>query len=325
MIVYSQSLYFIKSKVFLLFTVFFLSIISALRIFGIDRDYKSYLRFYNKISLGDFGSRFEPGFELISSLFKIISGNDSFTLFLFFIAFIGLYLKFSIILDKKYYPLLILVYFFLIFPLHEMTQIRVGLAVSVMYWTLNKSIVSNINIIKKSLLIIIGISFHSSSIIIVPFILFPKLVRGKLKLRKVLMIIVPILLLSNSINAIIYFSPFVEFYLYEIGLQETLSINPLSSRNIIFIAILIIGFFNYNKIPSKDLPWYYLSIIGLGLWYSFMWLPVFAHRFLEITIFAYLVWIPSLPKNPRFVSMGLLLVLSSYFFIKLVFLDMYFL
>ena len=325
MILHNNSLYLVKSKTYLVFTVFFLSVLSAFRILGKDRDYKSYARFYDKISLGDFGSRFEPGFELVSGLFKIIYGNDSFSLFLFFIAFVGLYLKFSIILDKKYYPLLILVYTFLIFPLHEMTQIRVGLAVSLMYWALNKSITSNINLVKKLLFIIIGISFHSSVIIMAPFILFPKLIsKGNFNLRKVLIIAVPILLVSYSMNIIISFSPFVEYYLYEISLQETLDINPLSSRNIIFIAILIIGLFNHNKIPTRNLPWFYLSILGIGLWYTFMWLPVFAHRFLEITIFAYLVWVPSLPKNSRLISMGLLLLLSSYFFIKLVFLDMYF-
>ena len=97
-----------------------------------------------------------------------------------------------------------------------------------------------------------------------------------------------------------------------------------SSRNIIFSIILLIGLLNIKNIPKEKLKWMYVSIAGMGLWYGLLWLPVFAHRFLEVTIFSYLVWIPSLPRISRIISLGLLLVFSVYFLFRALFISPFF-
>jgi len=59
-----------KRKLYLFIATSAISIITAIKVFGLDRDYFSYQRFYEKISIGGYSSRFEPGFELVANLFK---------------------------------------------------------------------------------------------------------------------------------------------------------------------------------------------------------------------------------------------------------------
>ena len=313
-----------QRKLYLFIVTFVMSTISVLRIFGFDRDYYSYQRFYEKISIGGFSSRFEPGFELVANIFKLLAGTDSFVLFLFFMAFVSLYLKFSILSNIRHYLLLLPIYFMLIMPLHEMMQIRIALATGVMYWALYKSIHSDITLLKKALLIGIGVSFHYSVIILIPFILFPNIFYKWPKILLIIVTIVPAVLINYGMDTVTYFVPFVEYYIQQVNFGNSVDINPYSSRNIIFIMILLIGMLNIQRIPKVSLPWFYVSLMGVVLWNSLMWLPVFAHRLLEITVFSYLVWVPSLPKISRIVSLGLLCILAVYFLYRALFISPFF-
>jgi hypothetical protein len=312
-----------KRKLYLFIVTSAVSIITAIRFFGLDRDYFSYQRFYEKISIGGYSSRFEPGFELVANLFKLFIGTNSFEFFLFFIAFVSLYLKFSILSNIRHYSLLILIYFMLILPLHEMMQIRVSLALAVVYWALYKSTNSDITLLKKAILVGVGISFHYSAIILAPFILLPNIFNKRSKFLVILTSITPLVLINSSMDIVIEFAPMVGHYIQQANLVDEY-INPFSSRNLIFLTILVIGLLNFQHIPREKLPWFYASTLGIGLWYGFMWLPVFAHRFLEITVFSYLVWVPSLPKISRIISLGLLFVLAVYFLIRALFISPFF-
>jgi hypothetical protein len=308
----------IKVKtLFFYFAVLVMSTLSGLRVFGYDRDYFSYLRFYEKVSLAiEFKGRFEPGFQLFAKFTKVFIDPDSFGLFLFITAFVSLYLKLSILKNAKHYILLVTIYFMLIFPLHEMMQIRISMASGIMYWTLNKSLTSTVNIWIKSLLVCVGISFHYSAIILAPFILNPGLCNSRSKLWITAVMICPILLINAGMGLISKLIPIVDLYINQINLLEEVDINPYSSRNIIFVTVSIIGLVNIKHISKDMLPWFYLSLLGLSLWYSFIWFPVFAHRLLELTVFSYLVWVPSLPGYSKFVSLSLLLILAVYFLIR---------
>ena len=303
-----------------LFAVLVVSSLSMFRIFGYDRDYFSYLRFYEKTYFGD-SSRFEPGFQFITNVFKAFMGPDSFTFYLFFIALVSLVPKFLILKNSRNYILMMAIYVMLIMPLHEMTQIRVSVACGVMFWALHISIDSNRSVLNRLMWVLLGVSFHYSSIILAPFILFSNWFN---KRSKVWIITVPLLLalaISSSMTMIVKLIPIIGFYLDQVTLAEELVINPYSSRNLIFLTLVAIGLFNLEHIPDRILPWFYVSITGLALWYSFMWLPVFAHRFLEITVFSYLVWVPSLPFRLRIPCLGLLLILAVYFISRMVFLN----
>jgi len=314
-----------KNRLYLFTTVFFLSLLTSIRIFGVDRDYYNYEKFYEKISIGGYSSRFEPGFELVANLFKILAGLDSFTLFLFFIAFVSLYLKFSILSNIRHYSLLILIYIMLILTLHEMMQIRIALATGIMYWALYKSTHFNIGFLKRVVLIGAGVSMHYSVIILAPFILFDQIFykHSRVLIALFIAIIFPVFI-NLTISIAADFLPMVRHYLMQIGEGINTDINLFSSRNIILSTILFIGLLNFKYIPKEKLLWLYVSIAGMGVWYAFLWLPVFANRFHEITIFAYLVWVPSLPKISRIISLSLLFVLAVYFLVRALFISPFF-
>ena len=229
--------------------------------------------------------------------------------------------KFLILKNSRNYILMMAIYVMLIMPLHEMTQIRISVACGVRFWALHISIDSNRSVLNRLMWVLLGVSFHYSSIILAPFILLPNWFN---KRSKVWIIAVPLLLalaISSSMTMIVKLIPIIGFYLEQVTLGEELVINPYSSRNLIFLTLVAIGLFNLEHISDRMLPWFYVSVTGLALWYSFMWLPVFAHRFLEITVFSYLVWVPSLPFRIRIPCLVLLLILGVYFISRMVFLN----
>lgn len=299
--------------------VIFVSIISMLRVFGYDRDYFSYLRFYEKTYFGD-SSRFEPGFQFITNVFKLFMGPDAFTFYLFFIALISLIPKFLILKNSRNYIFIMVIYVMLIMPLHEMTQIRISLACGVMFWALHISINSSRNLIKRLIWVLFGVSFHYSSIILAPYILFPDLFNKRSKIWIIVFPLLVALVISSSLTMIVQLIPLVGFYLDQVAMGEEIVINPFSARNIIFLTLVTIGLFNLKYIPDRILPWFYVSVTGIVLWYSLMWLPFLAHRILEITVFSYLVWIPSLPFRLRVPCLLLLFILGAYFMSRMVFL-----
>ncbi|HCN9800578.1 TPA: EpsG family protein, partial [Escherichia coli] len=122
-------------KLFILYMVFvFLIIVSlliGLRTLGLDSDFVSYSVYYaniaNNLSFSD--TRYEPGFVLLSYVFKEIL-NVNIYVMLSFLAFISLVIKEFIFLKDKHSFFITLIYLVGIGLLHEMTQIRVAVAVS---------------------------------------------------------------------------------------------------------------------------------------------------------------------------------------------------
>src|SRR5450759_2770288 len=111
----------------------FLFIFTGILLFGIaafrgqiDHDYKGYAAFYEKAALMS-TIRIEPTFLLVSFLVKHLFNN---VIFLFIIyALLGVYLKFYAIKNlTEFWLLAVLIYFSNFYILHEMTQIRVGIA-----------------------------------------------------------------------------------------------------------------------------------------------------------------------------------------------------
>ena len=241
--------------------VLFVSIISMLRAFGYDRDYFSYLSFYEKTYFGG-SSRFEPGFQFISNVFKVFMGPDSFTFYLFFIALVSLVPKFLILKNSRNYILMMVIYVMLIMPLHEMTQIRISVACGVMFWALHISIDSNRSLLNRLIWVLLGVSFHYSSIILAPFILFPNWFNKRSKVWIIGFPLILALAISSSLTMIVKLVPLVEFYLDQVTLGEELVINPYSARNLIFLTLVAIGLFNLKHISDRMLPWFYVFMNG---------------------------------------------------------------
>jgi hypothetical protein len=309
-----------KRKFSVLLTVVFLSLFAALRPFGFDRDYYNYLKNFNKSSFLD-ASRFEFGFDFLTNIFKLVFSSGSFALFLFMLTFVALFTKFSILSRARYFPLIVVVYFMLIFQLHEMMQIRIALATGIMFYTLFISSNSEISFIKKLFLTFIAVSMHYSVIVIAPLILFSELFKKRSLLLMILVLVFPSIIILFSIDFLLKLDLFPMLPLY---LQMTDSVNLFSSRMITLVTLILIGLSRINYLPNNLLPWFYMSLLGIGFFYGLQFSSVFAQRFLEITIFSYLVWIPYLPKLSRIIGLSFLFVFSAYFFYRAFYISPFF-
>lgn len=312
-----NSLFVRRNSILALAIIFIFSIIAGLRLFGEDRDFFSYQLFYESIDKVGAGRK-ELFFALITNLIKQIFGSGSFYTFLLIIAFLSLSFKIWLLSKRNSFVLLSVIYFLLILPLHEMTQIRVGLATAFIYWGLYKSTHFNTSILKKTTYLVLGIGSHASTIILAPFVLVPSFFQSRSIIYALLAITVPAVVISNSINLMIYLNPLVEYYVEMADQMETA--NPFSSRNITFLLILTIGLWNIKKLPYESLPWFYISLGGIGVWYGLMAIPAIAHRLLEITMFSYLFWIIDLPKFSKILALSLLFSFALYSFVRALFL-----
>ncbi len=291
-----------------------LSYLSAERFLGIDRDYYQYLYFYDTLASG-YEGRFELGFVILT--FLIRSMFNSFWGLLFSVSLLSLSIKFYILskLPKSFFW--IFLYFLILYPVHEMTQMRVAIALGLGYLSLYFAQTKPSRFVPVLMLAIAAL-FHWTILIFIPFTLFwQKFTKHGFTLTAGV-IVIPAAFMSLLMSTFTVFNPQV---MRMIELANEMEANPFSSRNIVFLSIIFIGFYNINKFPNNILPWFYLSLMGISLWYGLMSVPVFAHRLLELTIFSYFMWIPFLPKFSRLISMGLFLILAVYLFINAIYFD----
>ena len=140
----------INYKLFLfIFLGLVLSLMAAVRIFGEDMDFFSYETYYDNIDY-DNSKGYEPVFNYISKAIK--AKGFEFSSFLFIFSLISLVLKFFVLNKFKFPIYSILIYFFVFYPLHEMTQIRVAVGLSLVFLSfyfrgLNKQTLSIISIL----------------------------------------------------------------------------------------------------------------------------------------------------------------------------------
>ena len=150
-------------KILFILSGILLFIIAAFR-GGVDKDYSGYITLYEK-AYHLTTLRIEPTFLFISFIVKHLFHN---VLFLFIIyAFLGVYLKFYAIKQlSEFYLLSVVIYYSNFFLFHEMTQIRAGVACSIILIAIKPLYDRN----WKSYLILIVLAslFHYSAVLALP-------------------------------------------------------------------------------------------------------------------------------------------------------------
>ena len=291
-----------------------LSCFTAFRIFGIDRDYLQYKNFFESLVF-EYEGRFELGFVILSLLIKMM--GLSFWALLFLSALLSLTTKLYLIVRLPNWIFWFVIYFLALYPLHEMTQIRVSVALGFGYLAVYFSSYQKYNF-KIFVFSILAVLFHWTLLTFIPFIVFSKIFRRRSLLIVGGVVFAPVIVISASLGVLDYLNPQVG---HMIETAREMEANPFSSRNLICAALIILGFSNYNRFPSSVLPFFYISVFGLSFWYGMMSFPVFAHRIFELTLFSFFFWIPALPRYRRLVSMALFFVLSIYLFINSLYLN----
>jgi hypothetical protein len=243
-----------RSKLTYVISLFSLAIIAAFRPSTCCADYFTYTEYYNGID--NYPLTFlEPTYFVISFIAKLLF-NDSIGVFIIY-AMLGVGLKgVAMVKLSKYYPISLVLYFGSFFLLHEMTQIRVGVASAFMLLAI--PYIQEKNSLKFFALILAGCMFHYSLVVALPFyFLNPNTINKKLYIGVVFGVFAATLVGVNIITVIQHVNlGFLseKMAAYQIMLEQGLFgdislINPL-----LFLRIFILIFFilNANSLVLKN-------------------------------------------------------------------------
>lgn len=149
---------------FFVFTGFMLFFVAAFRGAGVDRDYQGYIEYYNNVLTEGF-ENVEPSFILITEMVDRFFGADIYVFVIY--ALLGIFIKlYAINKLTSYKNLALLVYYSGFFLLHEMTQIRVGVAAGVLLLCIKP--IKDRNYKEFLFFATLAFCFHYSAIIIFP-------------------------------------------------------------------------------------------------------------------------------------------------------------
>lgn len=279
--------------------ILMLIIIAAFRPSTCCQDYEGYVTYYNIIE--DIPLTFlEPTFFAIAWLSKLLFKSYIGIFIIYSILGVGLK-GIAIIKLTKYYSLSLILYWGSYFLLHEMTQIRVGVAAGIL-------LISIPYIQKKApypffLIILIGCLFHYSlAIFVVFYFIDPNKINKNLYIASIFIVFFATVSGLNIISILSliklgFLSQKIETYqaLLEQGVFGGISLlNPL-----LFLRIIILIFFisNYEILLSKNK--YAVTIVKIYAFSIFSFialspLPVLAGRLSQLLGIVEIILIPYL-------------------------------
>jgi hypothetical protein len=291
---------------------------------GQDRDYDSYLVFYEGLQGGlDFTQiRFEPGFVVFAWVCRNVA-ELPFEAFLAVTAAISLGLKFHLFNLRPLRWLLILIYVPTLYLLHEMTQIRVGLAVGFAYLAMDYQFSGRRS--KAWIYMLVAVSIHATMLIFVPVLALSREWLSKQSLfapMPIAMIISPALAVGALLGYFEAINPMVSFYIEALGHAD---VNLLSARSVALALIALIGVAGFEHFGARARLLVVIGLAGIGLFLSLAAVPTFAHRCLELTLLAYLLWVTSVPGKYAVSASAVLTVLAAFIGYRQLFIDPLFL
>ncbi|MEW6566206.1 MAG: EpsG family protein [Spirochaetota bacterium] len=315
----------LKNKnIFLILSCFILIVIAGFRPIGIDKDSQNYANIIKSninVNLIDK----EPGFWIIKYINDNIFNGNIRTFFLIF-TIIGVSLK--ILAIKKYSlttTLSVFAYICLYFILHEMTQIRVGVATGIFLLALED--IKKRDFKNYFLKTIIAIFFHYSAFIMIfIYILNPYIINRKLffflPLIGILLSLFRNVILNNIISIAHILPEFLSFKLnnYFDLLLNYGTYSEINLFNFYYLSLILFYYYsilNYKKMKSEyDIL--FIKILGLML-FSFYFLsaiPVLAFRISEFFGIVLIFLIPHIIltiKEKYIACIPLFIWLSVYF------------
>ena len=293
---------FVFSRVKIYYFLFFIFLVSiaGFRPIGLDKDSKNYADALDvRISDASLLDK-EPFFWLISEASRLFFFGHPASFFLFF-AFIGVFLKLVAIFRFSKIPLLSLIlYVFLYFILHEMTQIRVG--VSSAFFLLAIKDYFNKNILQYLLKVLFACMFHYSAVL---SLVLPALRRESFSgaysvFFLCLSFFVGHFLADGFLNKVVGFLPGflgvrLDLYLTMLDSGESPELNRF---NFYYASLLCFSiFFSLHHKKIKDcFDLFLLKVFNLGVFsfYILSFFPVLAFRVSEFYLVVQLVLLANL-------------------------------
>ncbi len=308
----------------------FLAIFAGLRAPDVPRDYALYQFAFDYVGQpvgvtgNDFKALYEPGFYWTIVLFKWLFPVFYTLGLMIFFAIIAIFLKAVAILKYSFNPyLVLLVYYSNFFFLHEMTQVRIGVAISIYLFSFQYYLKrQNVQFI---LGIIAATMFHYSALIFLATFLLRREHFSHFWFALIMIATLPVGLLKirmfNLFKLVSTFNDRADTYSnnLQFNLGEPANIfNPLFLLNLLITAYLLIIIPRADLIKDKVLGTFLkFNIVGMFLFSFFSPDSLFAFRVSElftvatIFLFPYLVrYLPFKKFNIWFV----VLIAAVYFY-----------
>ncbi len=308
-----------------------LILIIVARDYTINRDYIVYERLYNnapdisllKKSISEYNKEIvaEFSYSAFCTLFKATGNTKEVNLFFIFAfyAIIGVSLKmYAITKLTKLHFLSLLIYFSNSFLLHEMTQIRAGVALGFVLLSVYK--LQKEEYFQYLILIFIGSFFHSSALMALVLVLFRTTNINAKVWASVFFACLIIHLTHFDILKVIDFIPF-EYYQFKlkgyIYLQNKDNIH-LNYFNVVYLlqnAIIIICFYYKEQIQKEEKNLnLFLNMCCLSScsYLFFGQIPGFAVRISEVFNCSLIILIPLIVKaiKPKHIAEALVLAIG---------------
>ncbi len=224
--------------------------------FEVGADWSSYLEIYNKI--GD-TSLLVNGKEYLFLFINLIInkigvGFNFFIFFIFLAAFSAKYIFISRFNFNK--PLALLIYFFTLFIVFDINGIRQGLAIGILFLTINFN--QKRQFLNFSILVVCASLFHYTAIVYLPFYFISTL---KFSPKKVFFIVTLIFLLAFFIEGFLINSVFgrlistyenLQHYNYYVDNSDTPVVDKFGLAVISRLIILFVFVVNSHKLKIND-------------------------------------------------------------------------
>lgn len=316
----------ISKKVLLPVIAVILILIAGLRHPGVDSDSETYIDVFNKFGspltyFKDYSvnSFFEPAYYLIPSIVAIHFGLNYLWVFLIF-AILGISLKFIAIFKLTDFAFLsVLVYYSHFFILHDMTQMRSGVASAILLLCIPE--IQRRNFLRFLFLIAVGFLFHYSIIIFLPiYFLDAKQINKKLYLP---LLFVPYILHFFKFNIISILQIFklgilsdkIQLYndLLELDIFGGINIfNVLFLVQLISCTVFIIKSDLLLKNNKYSLLLLKIYCIAAASFVLFSNIPVIAFRISELLGIVQIILMPFFLYivKPKYVALAMVIIFA---------------
>lgn len=246
-----KNIIFVAFGVILLFT-------AGLKEIGLDPDSENYAAAYRSCYAENKQQTYEFSYKLVCQILNNVTENPCAVFF--FYAFWGILLKFIAMYryDKNRLILYLAIYLSFFFEVHEMMQIRTAILSGLF---LNAVIeIQNKKRLLAFLLILIGFCFHTSAIVLLPFLFFPTKHIGRKERIFLIAFVVMSLGLSVSAGGILDLCTNLPYIGHKIALYSTLAdyglsvnrVNGFGIFNLLSVAIAIYLIYFSDTITKKD-------------------------------------------------------------------------
>lgn len=281
-----------------------LVLIAGLRPIGLDRDSLAYAAHIESVTKVNFLDK-EPAYWLIKWFNEVLFHGNIHSFFLIF-ALLGVSIKFLAIKKLSKLPFIsVIAYLSMFFVLHEMTQIRAGIAAGI--FLLSIPDICNRNLKKFIIKVLFASLFHYSAIVMLSLYF--------LNLRKISIIyfflpVIGLFLAYFGLSKILLlnFTDFLpEFLSYKLriylSLLELGEYKEIHIFNFFYSSLLILLYFIFslyyyakNKIKFNNYDIFYIKVLSLLLFtfYFFSPVPVLAFRISEFFGVILIILIPNL-------------------------------